>query len=104
MAGVLNFSPSPIFRSFWSRRQPKSEVSIRSSAEFPKTPLSSTSVSTKEEPNLGFSATSTEFSPPPNFKPPQPKLFSVRPDKVLDILGASLAIIFRIGTGVFVSG
>ncbi|MCD7452656.1 hypothetical protein HAX54_017716 [Datura stramonium] len=59
----------------------------------------STSVSTKEEPKSGSS-----FSPPPNFKPPKPKPFTPRTDKILDILGASLALIFRLGTGALVSG
>ncbi|KAA8518573.1 hypothetical protein F0562_016047 [Nyssa sinensis] len=104
MAGVLNFTPSPIFWPLTSRRTLASRVSIRSSAEFSETPLPSASVSTKEEPKLGFSTSTPVFSPPPNFKAPQPKRFAVRPDKVLDILGASLALIFRLGTGVFVSG
>ncbi|THG17357.1 hypothetical protein TEA_018336 [Camellia sinensis var. sinensis] len=97
MAGVLNFAPSPIFQQFPTRRIPKTRVSIRSSSEFSETPPNSASVSTKEQPNLGF-------SPPPNFKPPQPKPFSVRPDKIRDILGAALALFFRLGTGVFASG
>ncbi|KAK9289874.1 hypothetical protein L1049_008035 [Liquidambar formosana] len=99
MAGVLNFTPSPIFRPLTGRRIPNSRNSIKTSAELSETPLASTSVSTKEEPKQGFT-----ISPPPNFKTPEPKRFSVRPDKVLDILGASLALIFRLGTGVFVSG
>lgn len=44
------------------------------------------------------------FSPPAGFKPPQPKRFSIRPDKFPDILGASLALLFRLGTGAFVQG
>lgn len=72
-------------------------MSIKASSEFSEKPLPSTSVSTKEDPKLGF-------NPPSNFKPPEPKPFSIRPDKVFDILGASLALILRLGTGVFVSG
>ncbi|CAL9174119.1 unnamed protein product [Musa hybrid cultivar] len=52
----------------------------------------------------GERSPSPEISPPPGFKPPEPKRFSVRPDKFLDILGASLALPFRLGTGVFVLG
>lgn len=55
------------------------------------------------EPTVDSTA-NPSFSPPPNFKPPEPKRFSVRPDKALDILGASLSLVFRLGTGVFVSG
>ncbi|EPS67072.1 hypothetical protein M569_07704, partial [Genlisea aurea] len=46
----------------------------------------------------------TQISPPGDFKAPKPKPFSVRPDKILDTVGASLALIFRLATGVFVSG
>ncbi|CAK9179166.1 unnamed protein product [Ilex paraguariensis] len=104
MAGVLNFTPTPVFRPLSSRRTPTSRFSIKSSSNFSETPLTSTSVSTKEEPNLGSSTSTLTFSPPPNFKPPEPKRFSIRPDKVLDILAASLALIFRLGTGALVSG
>ncbi|XP_075509179.1 uncharacterized protein LOC142545716 isoform X2 [Primulina tabacum] len=38
------------------------------------------------------------ISAPRNFRDPQPKPFSVRPDKDLDILGASLALYFRLST------
>ncbi|KAJ6698345.1 THIOREDOXIN FAMILY PROTEIN [Salix purpurea] len=50
------------------------------------------------------SSTSTSVTAPPNFEPPKPKRFAVRPDKTWDIIGASLALIFRLGTGVFVNG
>ncbi|BBH07651.1 Thioredoxin family protein [Prunus dulcis] len=60
-----------------------------------ETPVSSASVQAKPEP----SSPPLTFAPPPNFKPPEPKRFGVRPDKVFDILGASLALLFRLGTG-----
>ncbi|KAG5556559.1 hypothetical protein RHGRI_006979 [Rhododendron griersonianum] len=98
MAGVLNLAPPPIFRPIPIRRHPKTtRFSIRSSAEVSETPLASVSTKEEEESKLGFAA-------PPNFKPPQPKRFSVRPDKILDIMGAALAIFFRLGTGALVSG
>lgn len=56
----------------------------------------------KEEGKVGSG--SVTFAPPPNFKPPEPKTFGVRPDKTGDIFGASLALFFRLGTGVFVDG
>ncbi|OVA06019.1 Glutathione S-transferase [Macleaya cordata] len=97
MAGVINFRPAPVFRPLPTPRKPKSGVQFRVSAEIQETPLSSQ--------NPGFSSTSTPtLSPPPNFKPPQPKRFAIRPDKIFDILAASLSLIFRVGTGVFVSG
>ncbi|KAJ3691631.1 hypothetical protein LUZ61_020795 [Rhynchospora tenuis] len=49
-------------------------------------------------------STGTSITPPPGFKAPEPKRFSVRPDKLLDIIGASLALPFRLGTGAFVQG
>ncbi|KAF5958979.1 hypothetical protein HYC85_000188 [Camellia sinensis] len=97
MAGVLNFAPSPIFQQFLTQRIPKTRVSISSSAEFSETPPNSASVSTNEAPNLGF-------SPLPNFKPLQPKPFLVKPDTIVGILEAALALFFCLGIGVFVSG
>ncbi|TKW11715.2 hypothetical protein SEVIR_6G249300v4 [Setaria viridis] len=45
-----------------------------------------------------------EFKPPPGFKPPEPKKFAVREGQQGGVLGASLAIPLRLGTGVFVLG
>lgn len=92
MAGVLNIHNFPLFHSVpGSRKTPKKSIpTIRATSE---TPTSSTSTST-----------STSFTAPPNFEPPEPKRFAVRPDKTWDIIGASLALIFRLGTGVFVNG
>lgn len=98
MAGVLNFTPPPIFRPVSRPKISAGRISIRASAEISDTPSASTSV--KEEPKLGLET----ISPPPNFKAPKPKRFTPRPDKILDVLGASLALIFRFGAGVFVSG
>ncbi|CAI9780223.1 unnamed protein product [Fraxinus pennsylvanica] len=100
MAGVLNFTPTPIFRPLSTRRLSNNRVFfVQSSTNSSETPVASSSVTIKEEPSSGFS-----ISPPPNFKPPKPKPFSVRPDKVLDILGAALALVFRLTTSVLVSG
>lgn len=60
--------------------------------------------SSTDSPETSTATKPPTFAPPPDFKPPEPKRFGVRPDKVLDVLGASLALIFRLGTGVFVSG
>ncbi|XP_055812295.1 uncharacterized protein LOC129882145 [Solanum dulcamara] len=96
MAGVLNVSPAPIFRPISAHKLSRNNrgLFVKSMAQSSD---SSTSVSTKEEPN-------SSFSPPPNFKPPKPKPFTPRGDKILDILSASLALIFRLGTGALVSG
>ncbi|KAL6575013.1 hypothetical protein OROMI_012298 [Orobanche minor] len=56
------------------------------------------SANASEIPNL------TSISAPANFKAPKPKPFSVRPDKIFDILGASLALISPLSTSVLVSG
>jgi hypothetical protein len=45
-----------------------------------------------------------EFKPPPGFKPPEPKKFAVKEGQQGSVLGASLAIPLRLGTGVFVLG
>lgn len=102
MAGVLNFSQPSLFRPLSGSRQiPRTSFSIRATSESsktPQTPSSSSTTSTQEKPEP------TPFAAPPNFKPPEPKRFAVRPEKALDILGAALALFFRFGTGVFVSG
>ncbi|KAL3532098.1 hypothetical protein ACH5RR_005619 [Cinchona calisaya] len=101
MAGVLNstvtptFRPNPLAHKASNRNRRASYLKLSAQSSTP-------SVSTKEEPPVSSSGLS--FSPPPNFKPPQPKPFSVRSDKFLDILAGSLALIFRLGTGAFVSG
>nr|CAB3481729.1 unnamed protein product [Digitaria exilis] len=45
-----------------------------------------------------------EFKPPPGFKTPEPKRFEVKDGQQGSVLGASLAIPLRLGTGVFVLG
>ncbi|XP_044497815.1 uncharacterized protein LOC123219906 isoform X2 [Mangifera indica] len=96
MAGVLDFSQAPICRSFPDRRRtPRTSVFVRATSEAPLN-SSSSSQTGIQEPII--------FTAPPNFKPPEPKRFNVRPDKVLDIVGASLALLFRLGTGIFASG
>uniref|UniRef100_A0A804LVE7 GST N-terminal domain-containing protein n=1 Tax=Zea mays TaxID=4577 RepID=A0A804LVE7_MAIZE len=45
-----------------------------------------------------------EFKPPPGFKAPEPKRYEVKSGQVGSVLGASLAIPLRLGTGVFVLG
>ncbi|KAG2682968.1 hypothetical protein I3843_10G010200 [Carya illinoinensis] len=104
MATALNLPQSPLLRTLPFLRAPKSTVSIRATSSSSETPLTSTSVTTEQEQKQGLSSSSVTFVPPPDFKPPEPKRFGVRPDKTWDILGASLALPFRLGTGVFVSG
>ncbi|KAL8141004.1 hypothetical protein V2J09_007025 [Rumex salicifolius] len=95
MATLLNNMPPSVYRqSLSSRRIPKSNFCVRASTE----------VGSKGSPGAGSATPAPNFSPPPNFKPPEPKRFGIRPDKIFDILGASLALFFRLGTGVFVSG
>ncbi|KAJ9184485.1 hypothetical protein P3X46_004205 [Hevea brasiliensis] len=101
MAGVLNIPQSSFFRSIpSSRKAPRASISIiRATSE---TPLSSTSTSTTT--NKEAEKLEASFTAPPNFKPLEPKPFTVKEGKILYILGASLALFFRLGTGVFVSG
>ncbi|KAI3682413.1 hypothetical protein L1987_82383 [Smallanthus sonchifolius] len=102
MAGVLNFtSLPPISKPNWRHYKAKTSSSSRVSVIRSSTEVSdSTSTSVKDEPKLGFSA----ITPPPNFKPPEPKPFTPRSDKVVDLITASLNLLFRLGTGVFVNG
>lgn len=99
MVGVLTAQASPVFRPIQHRQIHNRR--FRVSAEIKETPsssssLSSISISSVKEPS--------SISPPPGFNPPPPKRFLIRPDKFLDILGASLALLFRLGTGAFVLG
>ncbi|TYK25258.1 uncharacterized protein E5676_scaffold352G003910 [Cucumis melo var. makuwa] len=105
MAAALNLSSTPFLRQIASTRTPKASMSVRATSRPSESLSTSTSVGTKENEDRGLSSSSSSsFSPPPNFKPPEPKRFGVRPDKVLDVLGASLSLIFRLGTGIFVDG
>ncbi|XWS56003.1 hypothetical protein CRYUN_Cryun09bG0049100 [Craigia yunnanensis] len=106
MVGVLNIPKLPLFSPFSMCKQSRSFVSIKASSESSNSQANPASTSTKEDqkPSFASSSTATTFAPPPNFKPPEPKRFAVRPDKTWDIVGAALALFFRWGTGVFVSG
>ncbi|XP_019094347.1 PREDICTED: uncharacterized protein LOC104758738 [Camelina sativa] len=64
-------------------------------------PSDSGSVSTKTSGDTGADVV---FTAPPGFKPPEPKRFAIKSGKLFDVLGASIGLIFRFGTGVFVSG
>ncbi|RWR83589.1 Glutathione S-transferase [Cinnamomum micranthum f. kanehirae] len=108
MASVLSFRHPPSLQPSSPARNFVRRIPLRVSAQFPESPSSSSSVSTKVvveegEEKLGFSS-SSPIIPPPNFKPPEPKQFAIRPDKTFEILSASLALIFRLGTGIFVQG
>ncbi|CAD6265062.1 unnamed protein product [Miscanthus lutarioriparius] len=72
-------------------------ASLAVRAAQPDTTAASASTSAPEPPAL-------EFKPPPGFKVPEPKRFEVKPGQQNSVLGASLAIPLRLGTGVFVLG
>nr|XP_043610515.1 uncharacterized protein LOC122582218 [Erigeron canadensis] len=100
MAGVINFTSLPPIskpiKHFHKTKLSCTRISvIRASTEV------SDDTSVKDEkPQSGPSV----ITPPLNFKAPEPKRFSVRPDKVFDLIGASFNLLFRLGTGVFVDG
>ncbi|KAK7345336.1 hypothetical protein VNO77_15938 [Canavalia gladiata] len=94
-AGVVTLSQFSL--SLPKRLANRRKVCIRGMSE-----TSSSSVSTQQDSTSSDS--SLTFSPPPNFKPPEPKRFAIRPDKSSEVFGALLPILFRFGTGVFVSG
>ncbi|KAJ7976130.1 Thioredoxin family protein [Quillaja saponaria] len=110
--GALNLTQyrllSPL--SFSSNFRTRSRVvSVRAMSNLSESPSPSasssttTSGSTKEE-RRPWSVSSSSFAPPPDFKPPEPKRFTIRSDKIIDFLGALLPFIFRFATGVFASG
>ncbi|CAN8297939.1 unnamed protein product [Cochlearia groenlandica] len=104
MAGILlvsNILPqppifSPVSSSCSRSRSIRSLVMVKSSTE----PSESASVSTKASKDSG----AVVFTAPPGFKPPEPKRFAIKQGKLFDVIGASIGLLFRFGTGVFVSG
>ncbi|XP_022748152.1 uncharacterized protein LOC111297801 [Durio zibethinus] len=106
MVGILNIPKLPLISPFSLRIQSSPPfISIKASSESSNSQATPATTGTKEEQRPSFASSSTTaFAPPPNFKPPEPKRFAVRPDKTWDIYGATLALFFRWGTGVFVSG
>ncbi|KAH0470660.1 hypothetical protein IEQ34_000383 [Dendrobium chrysotoxum] len=109
MAGVLGFCSSPLFRPLQRRRSPRRCFMVSAELSESSAPSPSSAVVEGEGGSSSSSATFSSspplsFSPAAGFKSPQPKPFSVRSDKFLDILGASLALPFRLGTGAFVQG
>ncbi|XP_065625805.1 uncharacterized protein LOC136061457, partial [Quercus suber] len=105
MATVLNLSPPPIslLRPLSYRKIPRITTTIRASTSSSETspPLTT---STKDQGLSSSPSSSVTFAPPPDFKPPVPQRFGVRPDKRWEVFTASLGLFFRLGTGVFVSG
>ncbi|XP_011627295.1 uncharacterized protein LOC18444845 isoform X1 [Amborella trichopoda] len=96
MASILSFQPGVFRPNFRPKAISGRKYGVAAELH------SNSSTGIKEEEESGSSSTSTLS--PPNFKPPEPKRFAVRPDKFLDILGASLALPLRLGTGIFVQG
>ncbi|XP_050243595.1 uncharacterized protein LOC126692143 [Quercus robur] len=105
MATALNLSPPPIslLRPLSYRKIPMITTTIRASTSSSETspPLTT---STKDQGLSSSPSSSATFAPPPDFKPPVPQRFGVRPDKRWEVFTASLGLFFRLGTGVFVSG
>ncbi|XP_020694315.2 uncharacterized protein LOC110108143 [Dendrobium catenatum] len=109
MAGVLGSCSSPLIRPLQRRHSPRRCFMVSAELSESSAPSPSSAVVEGEGGSSSSSATfpsspPPSFSPAAGFKPPQPKPFSVRSDKFLDILGASLALPFRLGTGAFVQG
>ncbi|XP_074563571.1 uncharacterized protein LOC141820192 [Curcuma longa] len=99
MAGVLPSAPSAPFRMPPPTRGGSVRRRMVLSAELSGNPSATGSVEANVDPSP-----SPTLSPPPGFKPPEPKRFAIRPDKFLDIFSAALALPFRLGTGAFALG
>ncbi|CAO2207582.1 unnamed protein product [Urochloa humidicola] len=80
-------------RTAAARARGASLVAVRAQ---PDTAAASTPASAPDPP--------PEFKPPQGFKAPEPKRFAVKEGQQGSVLGASLAIPLRLGTGVFVLG
>ncbi|CAN1277377.1 hypothetical protein LINPERPRIM_LOCUS16304 [Linum perenne] len=92
MAGVINVSHFPIFRTVTRK-----SVSAAGTPPPGSSTTAATTTGREEE-------SAAKFTAPTGFKTPEPKRFAVRPDKGMDIAGAALALFFRFGTGVFLDG
>ncbi|CAN6439156.1 unnamed protein product [Victoria cruziana] len=99
MAAVFSFRPPAVGGPVRYRTSSSTRSPTRLAAELRETPPASVKAEADERLDAGLT-----ISPPPGFKPPQPKRFSARSDKILDVLTASLALPFRLGTGAFVLG
>lgn len=109
MAGVLGSCSSPLVRPLHHRTSPRRCFRVSAELNERSAPSPTSVIAEGEDGSSSSSSASSSpppllFSPPAGFKSPQPKPFSVSPDKFLDILGASLALPFRLGTGAFVQG
>ncbi|KAH7685580.1 Thioredoxin-like protein [Dioscorea alata] len=93
LAKALGSSSPPL------RRPRRSFFSV--SADIKESSSTSVSVSVA---NKEAGATEPVLSPPPGFKPPEPKPFTVGEGQILDIITASLALPLRFGSGTFVLG
>ncbi|XP_010490881.1 PREDICTED: uncharacterized protein LOC104768576 [Camelina sativa] len=91
----------PILRSVSSSSPRRSSIRTLVMVKASSKPSDSGSVSTKTSGDTGADVV---FTAPPGFKPPEPKRFAIKSGKLFDVLGASIGLIFRFGTGVFVSG
>ncbi|KAG0495316.1 hypothetical protein HPP92_000007 [Vanilla planifolia] len=102
MAGVVGSLSSPVYGPLNYRETSRSR--FRASASPTRRATTAEGEGGSSLSSSPSSSSSISFSPPPGFTPPQPKPFSVRSDRFFDILGASLALLFRLGTGAFTLG
>ncbi|PWZ04459.1 hypothetical protein Zm00014a_028349 [Zea mays] len=90
---------------------PRRTVALGATATATARAARAASLAVRAQPDTTAAAVSTsapeptpEFKPPPGFKAPEPKRFEVKSGQLGSVLGASLAIPLRLGTGVFVLG
>ncbi|KAL9242225.1 hypothetical protein vseg_016246 [Gypsophila vaccaria] len=96
MSTITNYTYIPILAPNLRHSKPKFKHMIKATSENSDGKLSSSDNET--------SAAKVTFSPPKNFEPPKPVRFKSRSDRRKDVLGAATALLFRLATGVFVSG
>mmetsp|Transcript_7363 Transcript_7363/g.11691 ORF Transcript_7363/g.11691 Transcript_7363/m.11691 type:complete len:350 (-) Transcript_7363:130-1179(-) len=95
----------PRFLVLSSKKTPNSTTSIRRTLSVRAEEVNGNTPSTTESQKVENAfETTTTFAPPPNFVPPEPRRFYVRPDKLAVMLAASISSAFRAGTGAFVQG
>ncbi|GKC34914.1 thioredoxin family protein [Tanacetum coccineum] len=101
MAGVVNLtSLPPVSKPIWRQKAP-SPLSSSTTYNNSRIFVIQSSAETSDTSSTKVKDT---ISAPVNFKAPDPKPFTPRSDQVVDVITASINLLFRLGTGVFVDG
>ncbi|KAK9705753.1 hypothetical protein RND81_07G079400 [Saponaria officinalis] len=96
MPGIINYTQIPTFSPNFHLTKPKFKYLIKASSKNSEETVKST--------NNEECRTKIRIKVPENFEPPEPIRFKSRADRRGDTIGAATALLFRLASGVFVSG